>query len=76
VDVRTAGGLEQRIEFCATHKTAPAMLKALERIGREKCYCEYHYPDDWECSHEIALTTLGLTRRELLAQARGQEPAS
>ena len=58
---------------------APAMLKALRQIGERKCHCN-QFNDDYECSHEVALGVLGLTRQELLAQARpsvaGQEAGS
>ena len=48
---------------------APALLKALRQIGERKCHCN-QFNDDYECSHEVALGVLGLTRQELLAQAR------
>ena len=52
--------------YCPLHKAAPEMLAALKRIGIEKCSC-HQFDDGDECSHEIALSTLGLTRQELLA---------
>ena len=66
-DDNTNGPAEANAHLIAA---APEMLKALRRIGAERCYCEYHYAAEYECAHEVALVFLVLTRQELLAQAQ------